>query len=441
MLGCDNVYIGIDHLKEGMIVNETIFLGKAVFIPYGMVLTNQLIDHLKNHKDLLQHNVLKISIENLPIQEQQELTKELEWNQNNINPSIDVEIKKEIQETLKEVTQTMNKPIELVQKCATTITNCLYWNQFKVINEKTKEKSWVANLEYDLEEYEGQNDIYEHSLRVSQFAVVIAAAYNLKQEQTGNKKGIINLEKIATAALLHDYGLRYQDPIAMKSLSNYRLSSYLLQCYDIDPDMLIKPYDEKNVPIYSFISLPLDNTITNMILYSKENDIKTGPLKTTKDTIASSNNIKMASRIISLCSLYDDILKQAINNGIDGQNMNLENVSAVMDFAATNGLVDKELMDIFYDNIPLYSVGTRVLLSDGRYGRVVKRKTGKTASAKPTIITTDGDIVDLSTAPLNLTIKRIVTKDEKLSDLVNNITLEQISGISNDYIEETPIIR
>ena len=435
------MYVGIDHLKEGMIVNETIFLGKAAFISSGMVLTNQLIDRLKSHKDLLEHNVLKVSITNLPIHEQQELAKELEWNQNNINSSIDLEIKKEIQETLKDVTQHMDKPIELVQKCATTITNSLYWNQFKVVNEKTKEKAWVPNLEYDLEEYEGQNDIYEHSLRVAQFAVVVAAAYNLKQERVGNKKEVINLEKIATAALLHDYGLRYQDPIAMKSLSNYQLSSYLQKCYDIDPDILVKPYDEKNAPIYSFISLPLDNTITNMILYSKENDIKTGPLKTTKDTVVSSNNIKMASRILSLCSLYDDILKQAINNGIGGQNMNLENVSAVMDFASTNGLVDKELMDIFYDNIPLYSVGTRVLLSDGRYGRVVKRKTGKILSAKPTIITTDGDIVDLSSAPLNLTIQRIVTKDEKLSDLVNNIALDQLSGISNDYVEENPIIR
>lgn len=435
------MYVGIDHLKEGMIVNETIFLGKATFISSGMVLTNQLIDRLKSHKDLLEHDVLKVSITNLPIHEQQELAKELEWNQNNINSSIDLEIKREIKDTLKEVIQSMNKPVELVQKCATTITNSLYWNQFKVVNEKTKEKAWVPNLEYDLEEYEGQNDIYEHSLRVSQFAVVVAAAYNLKQERAGNKKEVINLEKIATAALLHDYGLRYQDPIAMKSLSNYRLSSYLQKCYDIDPDILVKPYQEKNAPIYSFISLPLDNTITNMILYSKENDIKTGPLKTTKDTIASSNNIKMASRIISLCSLYDDILKQAINNGIDGQNMNLENVSAVMDFASTNGLIDKELMDIFYDTIPLYSVGTRVLLSDGRYGRVVKRKTGKILSAKPTIITTDGDIVDLSSAPLNLTIQRIVTKDEKLSDLVNNIALDQLSGISNDYVEENPIIR
>ena len=432
------MYVGIDYLKEGMIVNETIFLGKAPFISSGKVLTNQLIDLLKKHKNLLEHNVLKVSIKNLPIEEQYKLEKELEWNQNNINSSIDSKIKKEIQETLKIVTEHTDKPIELVQKCATTITNSLYFNQFKVVNEKSKEKAWFPNLDYNLEEYEGQNDIYEHSLRVAQFAVVVAAAYNQKELQAG-KKETINLEKIATAALLHDYGYRYQDPIAMKSLANYQLSSYLQKIYDIDPDILVKPYDEKNAPIYSFISLPLDNTITNMILYSKENDVKTGPLKTTKDTIATSNNIKMAARIINLCSLYDDVLKQAINNGIGGQNMNLENVSAVMDYAAANGLIDKNLMDIFYDTIPLYSIGTRILLSDGRYGRVVKRKTDKISSAKPTIITTEGDIVDLSNAPLNLTIQRIVTKDEKLSNLVNTMALDQISGINNDYIEESHI--
>lgn len=437
------MYIGIDYLKEGMIVNETVFLGKAALISSGMVLTEQLIERLKKHKDLLEHNTLKVSITNLPIQKQQEIRKEIEWNQNSVETTIDINIKNEIKETLKSTIQSNSKPIELVQKCATTITNSLYWNQFKIINEKTKEKAWVPNLEYDLEDYEEQNDIYEHSLRVSQFAVVVAAAYNLKQAQLGNKKETINLEKIATAALLHDYGLRYQDPNAMKTLSKYKLSNHLIESYNIDSDILTKPYDEKNSPIYSFISLPLDNTITNMILYSKENDMKNGPLKASKDDINTSNNIKMASRIINLCNLYDDILKQAINNGINGQNMNLENVSAVMDFAATNGLIDKELMDIFYENIPLYSIGTRVQLSDNRYARVIKRTTNKQLSSKPTVITTDGEIVDLSKAPLNLTIKRIVTKNEKLSNLVNNMALEQITGITNDCIneEETSIIK
>ena len=59
MLGCDNMYISIDHLREGMVVDEPVFLGNAVLIPAGKVLTSDIIDRVKNHRDKIINDKLK----------------------------------------------------------------------------------------------------------------------------------------------------------------------------------------------------------------------------------------------------------------------------------------------------------------------------------------------------------------------------------------------
>ena len=425
------MYVSIDSLKEGMIVIEPIFVGNAALISAGKVLTTPLIDIIKKHRNHFDFDTLKISLHNLTEEQIMEIKNDVEWNHNNINTSIDPQIMDDIKNALRGTIQTTDDKTKDVERYAKIITNSLYWNKLKT-DPDTNEKSWSSTLEFDLSEY-GDSDLYGHLLRVAAFSTTLAAAYNKKMIASGKRSETISLEKITTAALLHDYGIRFQDPLAMQELQKHSLNEYLVRTYGLDKDLLSQPYNKKYSPIYSFVSLPLDNTTASIILCSQENDNKAGPLKTTKDSLNTTNNIKMAARIINLANLYDTVLGHAINNGLHGETMNLENVSTVMDYAAMNGMVDKELMDIFYENIPIYSNGTRVQLSDGRYARVINRTINKKLSSRPTVITTDMETIDLSAAPLNLTIKRIVTKDEKLSSLVNDIAHGQLNNTNIFY--------
>lgn len=434
MIGCDNMYIEIDHLKEGMVVGETVFLGNAVLIPAGKVLTNEIIDRVKKHRSKIINDRLKISFTPQSMFEYEFNEK---WSHNSVKSSIDPSMQKQITDSLKQVMKFTNQSISIIQKCATDITNTLYWDQFQIVNGDSKEKKWNLEFNYDLASYGKQYDIYEHSLRVAEFAVVVAANYNKRLNENGitDKNEFIQLDKLATAALLHDYGCRYQDPIAMKLLSEYRLSEHLISKFNLDRNLLSKQYEAKYAPIYAFTSLPLDNTITNIILYSGENDMGTGPLNVKYSDINTTNSIKKAAGIIHLCSLYDDVLVRAVQNGLNNQGMNLENVSAVFQYAAKNGMIDEELKDIFESSIPLYSVGTRVQLSDGRFAVVTNRSNNAKFNARPSVVTTDNEDIDLSQGHLNLTIQRIVTDKENVSLLVNSIAEEQLMGISPSELD------
>lgn len=438
MLGCDNMYISIDHLREGMVVDEPVFLGNAVLIPAGKVLTSDIIDRVKNHRDKIINDKLKISFTQEELLEYKNAEK---WNHNSVEESIDQSTQKEITTSLEQVMKFTNQSLSIVQDCANKITNALVWSQFKITNTDTNAKEWSLDFNYDLASYCNNYDIYEHSLRVAEFSVVVAANYNKALEKNGifDKSEYIQLDKIATAALLHDYGLRYQDPIAMKLLSEYKLSEHLISKYNLDRNLLSKPYETKYAPVYAFTSLPLDNTITNIILYSGENDMGTGPLNVKYSDINTTKAVKVASGIVHLCSLYDDILVKAVQNGLNSHEMNLENVSAVFQYAARNGMINEELKNIFENCIPLYSVGTRVKLSDGRFAIITGRSKDTKFNARPTVTTTDNEVIDLSKGYLNLTIERIVTHNEKLSSVVNSIAEDQIAGISSDVLKSKTI--
>lgn len=422
------MFVGIDYLREGMVVEDPVYLGNALFIPANRVLTKENIERLKSSKDKLKNSTIKIAISNNFNKSKEQLECEKNWNTNNIDLTIDQETKGKIKDELRKITRLENKnitsSIELVEKCAEVINN-------KIFSNNVKATATNSTLNYDLSDYIVNNDIYEHSIRVAEFSVVIANEYNKKKENEGNSKDMIDLNKIVMAALLHDYGVRFKDENEMRELSKKQLNDSLISRYNLDENLLKEPYKEKFSPVYSFMSLPLDSTISGIILYSGEDNIKSGPLKTTDETLKTSNSVKAAARIIRLCSLYDDILKSTITNN---DSINLESIAIKLNFMAKSGIVDHEMKDIFVENIPLYSIGTRVQLSDGNFARVISRPRKEVSSATPTVITTDHRIIDLAMTP-DVKIKKIVPNGIALSNLVNDIAKDQINGISSELTD------
>ena len=342
------MFVGIDYLREGMVVEDPVYLGNALFIPANRVLTKENIERLKSSKDKLKNSTIKIAISNNFNKSKEQLECEKNWNTNNIDLTIDQETKGKIKDELRRITRLENKnitsSIELVEKCAEVINN-------KIFSNNVKAPATNNTLNYDLSDYIVNNDIYEHSIRVAEFSVVIANEYNKKKENEGNSKDMIDLNKIVMAALLHDYGVRFKDENEMREVSKKQLNDSLISRYNLDENLLKEPYKEKFSPVYSFMSLPLDSTVSGIILYSGEDNIKSGPLKTTDETLKTSNSVKAAARIIRLCSLYDDILKSTITNN---DSINLESIAIKLNFMAKSGIVDHEMKDIFVENIPLY---------------------------------------------------------------------------------------
>ena len=103
-----------------------------------------------------------------------------------------------------------------------------------------------------------------------------------------------------------------------------------------------------------------------------------------------------ASKIIHLCCIYDDLLKKAIVS-----NQPLENVVSALELYSLNGMLDKELTDLFIKHVPLYSVGIKVKLSDDKIAIVKETFTERINNYKPIVqIIPTKEIIDLRTITL-----------------------------------------
>lgn len=92
-----------------------------------------------------------------------------------------------------------------------------------------------------------------------------------------------------------------------------------------------------------------------------------------------------------------------------------------------------DVFTLFLNNISLYPVGTKVLLSDNQYAVVVRNNSG--FPSKPLVLTltpASSVLIDLSETT-NITIRRIVKTDEEV-DKVDVIHSEQLNGVFDEDI-------
>lgn len=398
---------------EGFILSETIYNhdGTSLFAE-GRLLDSTTVQLLKNYFRRAECRVKDVFI---PVNYKLELELKLKKEQNHdISGNVSQKLKNN---TLEALFKTYTAPEESLAENITVIGNC--------VAEIARYIEKNQDLSYSLGQYKTSSNVFNHSLRVAQFSVALANIYNKK---LGQKEEKIDLKSIGTAALLHDFGIRYQDKKEMEKLSSKHLSDTFFDFYPTIPSTVLEqPYEEKYKNVYTYTALGrfLDSTTKTMILLSGEGENERANIvskETKKDAIST------ASKIIYLCNLYDSLLYNTIQADI-----NLENVSSLVAQLVENKVVDKELGNLLLNEIPLYSTGVRVLLSTGEYATVIESFRGNEA-AKPIVKTMVNppfqprkiDLRETTTT----TILKIIASDEKLSDKVEKITSEQIRSIN-----------
>ena len=165
-----------------------------------------------------------------------------------------------------------------------------------------------------------------------------------------------------------------------------------------------------------------------MALLVDENDIEKGPLQATKEFMNKKHSYFTAAKMIRLCSFYDDILKLIIEN-----DYTLENVPALLEAFGARKILDKDLTQLFINHIPLYSVGIKVKLSDGRLAVVVKTFTEHLNNYKPIVrVIPTNELIDLRKTN-SLTISQICSEEIAYDELVAS---QIIGSNNNEQLEE-----
>lgn len=396
---------------EGYILEEPVYMGSSILCQAGKELDENTVTHLKRF--LVHHNG---SLENISVKIK--VSKEVEELDFDIPSFLGEELENSTLEALKNTyrssKQNIAATLTVVDSCIADIT--------RLIESKPE-------LSYSLGQYKeipnnGSVSVFEHSIQVAQFAVALANIYNNSIDPCEVQ---LDLKTIGMAALLHDYGSCFNDEAEMKKLSLYRLGDTFLQNYPTIPaDVLQQTYNDNYRTVYAYSSLKnyLPSTIATMILLSGESDngaIGLGIENNKNDAVS------MGARIIFLSNLYDSLLRNTIS-----QNESLENVTTILQQLAINGVISEELTSLFIDNIPLYSVGVRVLLSNYEYATVVERFKGND-NYKPVVRTLvpaplKPEIIDLRKTT-NITILSVVGKSVRLSDKLKDITKAQLETI------------
>lgn len=381
------MWIETINAKEKMVIEEDIKNENGVVIlAKGQELKENLI------KSLLKHGITEINVKS-----------KLKEN------TVPIEIRSKAIDALKDLN--IKQILESSSKIANSILNS-------------------SEFRYSLTEYKENTDIFEHSMRVAAFAAVLAKYYNEEiQKKPNSENKTINVEHVVTAALVHDLGKTLKNDKFNINLSNIPKS------FEEDlPGIKNVPknaYDPKYKSVYTYCILkhfPISTETKLMALLVDENDIEKGPLQATEKFMKKEHNYFTAAKMIRLCSFYDDILKLIIEN-----DYTLENVPALLEAFGARKILDKDLTQLFINHIPLYSVGIKVKLSDGRLAVVVKTFTEHLNNYKPIVrVISTNELIDLRKTN-NLTISQICSEELSYDELVAS---QIIGSNNNEQIEE-----
>lgn len=264
-------------------------------------------------------------------------------------------LKSELEESFKEKVKTVlekhtyNNSKELVE-LASTADNII---------DNILEEDEVVEKIFDIRER--SSDIYEHSINLCSLAILTGLKLKLPMKK---------VHDIGVGSLLHDLGLRYltinYENQNLDTLSNVELSEYMKH------------------PVYGYSAVKNESWITNVgksiILYHHERIDGSGyPLK--------AKEIPYEAAVVGVCDAFDEMIC-----GIGCERVKVyEAVEYMKNYRSIK--FPKEIVDTFLEFTAVYPVGSRVLLTDGRLGSVIRQN--REFPNRPVIQLENSEIVDL----------------------------------------------
>lgn len=395
----------IEIVQPGMRLYESVLDPKSgiVLIAANTILTQNHIEILKRR------GILELSI-NLTNEEKQKYQYD-----HNVIPTVSTSIVKNTSAVLKSINGI--KPLN-----DKSIQEVINYAQ-KIVNSIMMDNNFI----YKLTDYKISNEIAEHSIRTATYAVALARTYNnnLKDlKDSERQKRTISLENIALAALFHDIG---------KSCVNDNVRLGINEYVTLGPNFptiteekckdLRDNYDQAFNPYYGYNILH-DNRLISpevkvTVLLSGEDNAGYGPLKV-QNSLKFRNSVAkhiVAAKIINLCSRFDEFMIDNIKDEIT-----LENAYEGFRNLFTKEMFEDYFLEYFINSIPLYPLGTKVLLHGAinGYAIVVETFTDKLNYSKPKLITIpERQLIDLRYIQ-NTTIKQVIGDEVRMYELLIN---------------------
>lgn len=214
-----------------------------------------------------------------------------------------------------------------------------------------------------------KSDDYEHSLRVAEMSIVIGKAMGLKESE---------LVDLAGASLLHDVGKQLKDPQALKKLGF---------------DGAKGSYQEELYPLYGYRLIQNNSDV--------KSTVKVGVL-THNMNIDGSNNIDTGhklvqhifGKIIHVTDSYDQVISDKYDDKVASPSEALEFL-----LGGCGTKFDQSIVQAFQKYIPVYPKGTKVLLSNGLIGVVLKNNDD--IPLRPHLVLENGKVINLAEFKFN----------------------------------------
>ncbi len=229
----------------------------------------------------------------------------------------------------------------------------------------------VSDFSFDMTSYSNKAFSSDaHRVHVANMAVALATTYN--RSQTKEKQ--ITIHEMAESALLCDIG-RYvgKSPELLTHLRNkygHQLEDFQKRLPNLPSD-IFDSYQSEYHSFYSYLLLkdyPISTRALEAILYSHESVRgKSGYLGV---DVTGNTARDIMSKILKVCEFYDMILYRWKEIPPNSELYGVP-ISTIMVTAANTGAIDLDFTEQLLKIVPQYPIGSKVVLSDGSYGKVV----------------------------------------------------------------------
>lgn len=405
--------LDVKNVKPGMKLAENVYLSEKnnslTYLTAGTILTEEFIERLeKTNKQREKSDLIPVTELNIALTEEE--MKELGLAEDFVYPTIDQKTVLEAKRKLLTLHSLNGASIKEIVQTAQIIAS-------KILSSNSQ-------FIYYFNDYVQDEERINHSIRTAIYSTVLAKAYNKDVEEP--KK--IDLKEIATAALLHDFGVVCKDDKVRESMEYYMPPGGNFNAFTMEKIRELKQnYNPFYNSYYSYCVLAgkeeLSDSVKTMIALSSETENEKGPLKSKQvsSSLYKNSTSVNAAKIISLCSMYDDYLMKFIE-----EEDTLENVREALGSLEKENAFNSDLINLLVKNIPLYPIGTKVMLQ-GQYSglaEVVDNYSTYSLWSRPKVKMCDsGIIVDLKTE-LKTIISNVYKNDFEATNVMDIMSEE-----------------